>query len=485
MADRTPMKPPESAIKAYFTPHSIADFMAENSQVRKDAKIIDPAAGEGVFVETLLSRGYRKVWAIELENECYKKLKERLKSRNGFRLLAGDALDPKTLGAWSTGSFDVVVGNPPFSHQRGRIEDPEILKHYELGRPKQAVEILFLERFIQLARPTGLVRIILPMNILANTNLQYVRDFILKNLWVEAVISLPRHTFGGTSAKTAVLFGQKKGKHWKLGGGFWSQNGVRVIRLPDLDSIEGLKDLSMGEHKTGLTVMMGQMKKRMDPDYHFANREISEMLRGSKVPFQPLSALVDVRTGFAKYGDDASKILTTQPRGKKDRYIRLLKAKNLSIYGFDFRKHKFFLRRDQDIFRSWACVDVGDVMVVRVGAGCVGRAVAVIDEKQAGQADDWILIVKPKRINPSFLAFYLNSSIGRAFVMREAQGTGALSISKGKLLNVKAPMLPEQAQARFETELREMYGAFDRGAKNRAESIFKSLEEELSRLVLR
>ena len=115
MANEAPTMPQKRAIKAYFTPNSIADFMAENSQVRKDAKIIDPAAGEGVFVETLLSRGYRKVWAIELEDECCKKLKERLKSKSGFRLLAGDALDPKTLGQWATGSFDVVVGNPPFS----------------------------------------------------------------------------------------------------------------------------------------------------------------------------------------------------------------------------------------------------------------------------------------------------------------------------------------------------------------------------------
>ena len=473
--------------KGYVTPAVVAEFMIENSQVRKDAKIIDPAAGDGAFVQALAGRGYRKVWGIELEEERATRLRESLSAYSGLSLIAGDALNPATLGSWSMGTFDVAIGNPPFSHQRSKIDDERILANYELGRPKQAVEILFLERFIQLVRPSGLVRIILPMNVFSNTTLQYVRDYILANLWVEAVVSLPRHTFGGTSAKTAILFGQKRGKDWNKRADLWHQKRVKLVSIPDQASLCELTKIPIARPEGGMQVSISEIQDRMDPDYHFAGTRVSNLIDGSKAPFEPLSELADIRTGFVKYGEKTSLIYSTVPKKSpdKDKYIRLLKAKNLSTYGFRFGQDDFFIRTDEELFRPWACVDVGEVMVVRVGAGCVGRAVCVIDDRYKGQADDWMLIVTPKRLNPSFLAFYLNSSIGKAFVQKEAQGTGTLSISKGKLQKVMVPIIPASEQDEFASDVRNMYEAQRLGRPEKAKSIFASLESKLQKLVFK
>ncbi len=473
--------------KGYFTPAGVVEFMIENSEVRKDARIIDPAAGDGAFIQTLVKRGYRKVWAIELQDERLAQIRERLMAYSGLSLLAGDALNLATLGSWAIGTFDVAIGNPPFSYQRSRIDDKSILANYELGRPKQAVEILFLERFIQLVRPSGLVRIILPMSVFSNTTLQYVRDYIMENLWVEAVVGLPRHTFGGTSAKTAILFGQKRGRDWNTRADLWHQKRVRLASIPDVKSLTDLAALSIDKPNGGMQVSMAEIQRRMDPDYHFAGARISEMLDGSKVSFEPLSELADIRTGFVKYGEKTRLIYSSVPkRGPdKDKYTRLLKAKNLSIYGFRFGEDDFFIRTDEEVFRTWACVEVGEVMVVRVGAGCVGRATCVIDDRYKGQADDWMLIVRPESLNPSFLAFYLNSSIGKAFVQKEAQGTGTVSISKGKLQKVLVPIIADSEQDEFASEVRKMYEAQRLGRPDKAKSIFDSLERKLQNLVLR
>lgn len=474
-------------IKKYFTPATVAEFMIENSQVRKDAKIIDPAAGDGAFVQALAGRGYRKVWGIELKEDRAAILRERLSAYSGLSLLAGDALNPATLGSWAMGTFDVAIGNPPFSHQRSKIDDEKILANYELGRPKQAIEILFLERFIQLVRPSGLVRIILPMNVFSSTTLQYVRDYILENLWVEAVVGLPRHTFGGTSAKTAILFGQKRGKDWNKRADLWHQKRVKLAIIPDQASLVELTKIPITSSEGGMQVSLTDIQNRMDPDYHFAGTRVSDLIDGSKVPFEPLSELADIRTGFVKYGEKTSLVHSSIPKTSpdKDKYIRLLKAKNLSPHGFRFGQDDFFIRTDEELFRPWACVEVGEVMVVRVGAGCVGRAVCVIDDQYKGQADDWILIVTPKRVDPSFLAFYLNSSIGRAFVQKEAQGTGTVSISKGKLQKVVVPIIPASEQDEFASEVRSMYEAQRLGRPEEAKSIFASLESKLQGLVLK
>lgn len=73
------------------------------------------------------------------------------------------------------------------------------------------IEILFVERFIQLVKPGGWVAVIIPDGILSNSNAHYVRDFISSKSKVEAIVSLPRDTFkqAGTSAKTSILFLKK------------------------------------------------------------------------------------------------------------------------------------------------------------------------------------------------------------------------------------------------------------------------------------
>ena len=74
------------------------------------------------------------------------------------------------------------------------------------------IEVLFIERFIQLCKNGGWIAIIIPDGILANSNMHYVRDFIAENAKVEAIVSLPRDAFKhvGTSAKTSILFLKKQ-----------------------------------------------------------------------------------------------------------------------------------------------------------------------------------------------------------------------------------------------------------------------------------
>jgi type I restriction-modification system DNA methylase subunit len=159
--------------------------------------------------------------------------------------------------------FDAVVGNPPYGgmgfsslKDKNAFETKKILEHlskfeiltfrkrangkknedqmsllgsFQLGdmllggggllpQPKEVeslpIEILFIDRFIQLAKPGGFIAIIIPDGILANSTFHYVREFIIHKTKVEAIISLPRETFKavGTNAKTSILILRKKDK---------------------------------------------------------------------------------------------------------------------------------------------------------------------------------------------------------------------------------------------------------------------------------
>lgn len=245
----------------YYTPETVVDFIYDvlNTLKQEDSQwwksrypsVIDPAAGEGVFLKGAIESGFTKpqyVFGIDTDENVTEQggkmdLEHRFFHQNGLLSLDGKGDD----------LFDVVVGNPPYGgvgleeteftdeliSQLTRFEVlPNSIKsplktasiqstlfQTEKSFPiKQGVknriksfpiEVLFIDRFIQLAKPGGWIAIIVPEGILSNSTLHYVREFIAKKTKVLAIVSLPRDTFKkvGTNAKTSILFLQNESKN--------------------------------------------------------------------------------------------------------------------------------------------------------------------------------------------------------------------------------------------------------------------------------
>ena len=111
-------------------------------------------------------------------------------------------------------NFDVLLTNPPFA---GENPEQGLLRQYELakkegGKLRNNVErhILFIERTLDMLRPGGRMAIVLPQGVLNNTNMEYVRDYLLNKARILAVVGLHGNTFKPhTGTKTSVLFLQK------------------------------------------------------------------------------------------------------------------------------------------------------------------------------------------------------------------------------------------------------------------------------------
>jgi type I restriction enzyme M protein len=113
--------------------------------------------------------------------------------------------------------FDVILTNPPFA---GEMKDRKMLAHYELARPalkrakdkapKEERDVLFIERVLKMLRPGGRAAIVLPQGKFNNSSLAFIREWILKNTRLLAVVGLHPNTFKPhTGTKTSVLFFQK------------------------------------------------------------------------------------------------------------------------------------------------------------------------------------------------------------------------------------------------------------------------------------
>lgn len=225
----------------FWTPPVIAEFMLELVGFNPLWKVIDPACGEGIFLLKVLERGCKFAVGIDIDPEAIERAKTLLKDHLGkVQFYCQDGLLPiKDENAFWRGDYDLVIGNPPFAATGYRVRDREILNKFELAKvkvgeetinlsgqgrlfevslerkrqkPSQAIEVLFLERFVDLCKQGGKVCIILPEGIFANTSLRHVREWLIKNFTIHAIIGLPRDTFKavGTTAKTAILYLEKK-----------------------------------------------------------------------------------------------------------------------------------------------------------------------------------------------------------------------------------------------------------------------------------
>jgi len=110
------------------------------------------------------------------------------------------------------GQFDYVFTNPPFG-AKIPVEDPEVLRHYDVGhvwrrngnrwvkhalQKKVPPEILFIEACWKfLKRGTGVMALVLPNGILGNPGeqMEFVRSWLLENGELLASVDLPAETF--------------------------------------------------------------------------------------------------------------------------------------------------------------------------------------------------------------------------------------------------------------------------------------------------
>ncbi|MGE5389792.1 MAG: N-6 DNA methylase [Deltaproteobacteria bacterium] len=104
---------------------------------------------------------------------------------------------------------DLVLSHPP-------IGNPTVVAYeanFELSRRRRyRLEELFLERAVEITRPDGMIVMILPDTVLSSHSARLVREFMLRECWLEAVISLPQGIFTGTLAlKASLVLLRKKG----------------------------------------------------------------------------------------------------------------------------------------------------------------------------------------------------------------------------------------------------------------------------------
>lgn len=235
----------------YFTPLKVVRSIVNMVDILPGMEICDPACGVGKFLLEPILHDLHRFYTVE-NGELKPKItlygydkgfdkdeqktiilakanmliymsgmiKEHTDITQKFAQLFNDTFFLQTNSILGTlanpikDKFDLILTNPPYVMSGSSNLKDEIAKQQELKEyfaiSAMGIEGLFMEWIVRALKPGGKAFIVVPDGIMNRSNDKKLRDFILEQCNIDAVISLPLNTFFTTNKKTYILALTKK-----------------------------------------------------------------------------------------------------------------------------------------------------------------------------------------------------------------------------------------------------------------------------------
>ena len=240
----------------FYTPAEVSELIAELVDPEAGERISDPTCGSGSLLikcgNQLLKRGIKDfaLYGQEITGATWAlaKMNMFLHSMDNARIEWGDTIrNPKLIEDDTTMKFEVVVANPPFSLDKWGYEvasnDP--YQRFHRGLPPQSKgDYAFILHMIETTtQDSGRVGVVVPNGVLFRGAAEgRIRQQLIEENLLDAVIGLPANLFFGTGIPAAVLlFKRNKADNKVLfidaSRDFQSDKNQNKLRQTDIDKI--------------------------------------------------------------------------------------------------------------------------------------------------------------------------------------------------------------------------------------------------------
>ncbi|PQP85361.1 restriction endonuclease [Paenibacillus sp. PCH8] len=210
--------------------------------------ILEPSAGDGVFIDEMLkNKSDIQIDAYDLNVDAIDVLKIKYTKNSNVNITHGDTLLDLQLDihVMSNGKYDKIIGNPPYGAWQDQDKRSTLKKKYA-GFYVKETYTLFLLRCISLLKINGILSFIIPdtfMNLHRHNNL---REYMLLNTKIKEIVLFPSKFFPGIQygySKMCIVTLQKTDdKNIAL------DNDVKIIKNlkkpSDIDNITHERDLT-------------------------------------------------------------------------------------------------------------------------------------------------------------------------------------------------------------------------------------------------
>lgn len=251
------------------------------------------------------------------------------------------------------GGFDVVIGNPPYGAELSRQEFNYLKQKYVSAEYKIDTYGLFIERGLDLLKNGGYFGFIIPNTILTNNYFQKLREKILKECQIIALITFGYYVFQDAKIDSLIIILKKEPNREKR-----TSNKIMVANIEKPAKFLLSADLKPRICQSDFT-RDKQNRFNIEKETH---ADIGSKLRNTN-GVKLLGALVNINLGFRVKSNE--KLIHSDKR-KDD--VPILHGRDIGRYNINFQ-NRYFTYNKEDI----------------VG-GCSSKEVYEADEKLLIQA---------------------------------------------------------------------------------------------------
>ena len=280
----------------FYTPREVVGLLVSLLKPTAGMKIYDPTVGSGgMLIQTrnyLTQRGENaqnlSLYGQEMNLNTWAICKMNMFLHGVFNadIRKGDTLgDPQHTSGGELMSFDRVIANPPFSLKKWGKEaaDADQFGRYPYGTPpKDAGDLAFIQHMIASLNAEGKMGVVVPHGVLfRGSSEKDIRQGILEDDLLEAVIGLPSALFYGTGIPAALLIINKKkpverkGKVLFVNSELEYQEGKvqNKLRDEDIQHIIDVYDAYEDERRYSKVVSMDEIREN---DYNLNIRRYAD-----------------------------------------------------------------------------------------------------------------------------------------------------------------------------------------------------------------
>ena len=379
----------------YYTEKSVSKLLVSGFQQNHPANILDLGVGGGSLLNAAYERWKNaKFYGADIDHETISRVSSRLPFVN---LVHIDGLSPGLPQRMKLkiGSVDVAICNPPYLRV---ARSPSIISlfkdiglHGSTKLEKVTSDIVFLAQNLQMLRDGGELGIILPDSIFTGHLFAYLREDILSNHRILAIIQLPDNVFSKTEARTHILLIEK---------GRATDSYVPLYRSDKFGNLD-----------TKLSVSRDELAYRMDYSYH--------MWRKNQKSSKGIVSLEDLRVEIH--------------RGRQTRrYLQDLGINYFHTSSFPGTLYSKVRLANAPI-KNGINAEPGDILIARVGKRIIGR-VTVVENGSQVITDCVYRLRCPRKYRDAIWKNFISNE-GQNWFKAHAHGVCSQVISKKDLLS--------------------------------------------------
>ena len=249
----------------FFTPQEVSELLAEIAAMgTTDIKrVYDPCCGSGSLLLKFKKIHGRKLknlmfYGQEINPTTYNLCRINMflhhVNYNDFDIQLGDTLlSPKHRGM----KFDCIVSNPPYSLKWDGKENPILYNDERFAdagvlAPQNAADLAFVLHMYNHLQQTGACAIVeFPGVLYRGGDEKKIRQYLIKNNYVDTVIQLPANLFFGVGIATCIIVLKKSAK---------ADSSVLFIDASKLFQKDGNKNVLLPEHQDKIMELFANRK---------------------------------------------------------------------------------------------------------------------------------------------------------------------------------------------------------------------------------